>query len=62
MRQEGSSRMGFITVKLSYTNSSFQMKYKLTMPKPGCAPIGGTMAPPGAAAPGAPGAPGVAPA
>ena len=33
---------------------------KLTMPKPGCAAIGGTMA--GGAAPGAPGAPGAAPA
>lgn len=32
------------------------------MPKPGCALIGGTMAPPGGAAPGAPGAPGAAPA
>lgn len=33
----------------------------LTMPKPGCALIGGTMAPGGGAAPGAPGAPEVAP-
>ncbi len=33
---------------------------KLTMPKAGCALIGGTMA--GGAAPGAPGAPGAAPA
>lgn len=35
---------------------------KLTMPKPGCATIGGTMAATGGAAPGAPGAPGAAPA
>ena len=41
----------------------FTMNEKeLTMPKPGCALIGGTMAPPGGAAPDAPGAPGVAPA
>lgn len=32
----------------------------LTMPKPGWAPIGGTMPPLGGAAPGAPGAPGAA--
>lgn len=35
---------------------------KLTMPKAGCALIGGTMPPTDGAAPGAPGAPGAAPA
>lgn len=35
---------------------------KLTMPKAGCALIGGTMAATGGVAPGAPGAPGAAPA
>lgn len=36
--------------------------YKFTMLKPGCATIGGTIAEPGAVAPGAPGAPGAPPA
>lgn len=44
-------------IKGSLLNSGELHETKLTMPKPGCALIGGTMA-----ATGAPGAPGAAPA